>query len=394
MSFSDNDFKEDAEDVSNSHAGAAPQEGRATYSYILQPNNLTGADLVDLFTYIFGTTNTSPSGDGRLNRDMPLAHPVYPNWYAHGLAKIIGVGVGKKQAANPSPLDAINNPNSQLPFFSLYPQYRLVIDFGPTNYNVLPDDAIYTSVYTRQTWNPPLSNTGVLYFWASEWTRFVDWTTDALPDFIKATGGQTQIIFGPAKNVLGFPGTPNIFLQNQLIKMTWRQVPYRFITSPNSYIQKAIGRINQNSFFIWLPGQLLYLNYKCKPYTPPVGQIVKQFLLNNAPTDTVAYLPQIQNVGQLVDIEFTFMLTTRTLASGDDPKTYINNLGGTWYNNWIYKQGHNLLPYYFDRLFHYVGCAVKVGGVVSPSAGRPSFFSFPFELLFTDPDTTGNTAFI
>ncbi len=188
---------------------------------------------------------------------------------------------------------------------------------------------------------------------------------------------------------------PKMFLPNSLVKFYWYQVPYRYILSKKSNLDKYKGRINQYHFYPVVDdpgepsndpsladlyqfpaGSLQYLNYSYVPYNPPVPQ-ESPFLRQTA-----------NNTSKLVDIEFTFLQTDRGLLKGA-------SLGTPPLQNFI-AAGHNLLPCFLTFGFSYATIRRQNGSTALTFAdygtidGQPNWFSFPFEMLFSDPDVDPN----
>ena len=114
-------------------------------------------------------------------------------------------------------------------------------------------------------------------------------------------------------------------------------MPYRYLTSVNSYLNYYGGYINQNAWMNWKPGELLYMGYKPIRYTPPVQGLVQ---LN---TGSSGY---VNSSEKWCDIELTFLRTSRKLSNAAEKYGSLRN------GNWI-QAGHNLLPWAGDRKFHY-----------------------------------------
>lgn len=404
MTITIDSFLESLDSVSPNAGMFSPVAGHAPWTFII--NAPTAADLFGFLTGVFGTTNTAiATFPGNLNRVLPIVHPMVPTFYAYTIQSLRGIGT--PTVSDPNLPGFSTGP--QIPQFLLYPQYEIVIDFAPLRYTALPDAVIAGQASTAD-WYPPVQPPGSNpnlgppalvtgrptenpqpYFYVPEWDRFTWFTQTGSDEFVTAKqgamewigAGGTQLARGQIQTL------PRVFLQNQHLKFWWYQVPLRYLTSTKSYIKKAIGRINQYPFYIWEAGQLLYENYTPHPFTPPITQFA-----NTDPT-----FPAIVQVAQLVDIEFDFLLTTRYLAPGETlptaPPVPIQD-------NWVMAH-HNLLPFWMDRQFHYAGTSLgqlKNNGAGTPAwyqnygAGTPFWLSFPFELLFVDPDTPDNTPFI
>jgi len=162
-------------------------------------------------------------------------------------------------------------------------------------------------------------------------------------------------------------------------------VPYRYVTSSNSYIaggpnRNWRGRVNQNPWWNWPAGSLLYMGYEVKKYSPPFNDI------GTYPS----YLPingSLSNVGSIIgyerlcDIELTFLLTQRYMSG---------SLGASITNGNYVAAGHNLLMNLADGKFYYATRPDLTG--TNSVQNPPAWFSFPAEVLFTDPDAgTGPT---
>lgn len=328
--------------------------------------NPTPTDLQNAIQQIIGNTSTNV-GDGRLQRILPLAHPVFPFWYASNITSIRGAGQPTQAQAFPA-LEASAFPN-----YLLYPRYEFTVEFSPRDYAVLADSTI---VRYLGGWNDSTSANISPVIFTSEWLRYTDFTVEPQFDTITTQLGQqvfkTQSGSAPGGSTPAvFAAMPKRFLPNQLVKFVWRQVPYRYITSPKSYIGRYPGNINQNPFYIWPAGSLLYLGFRPFRYTPPIPQLYQWVDLNG----DFAFTTQ-----KLCNIEFNFLLTTRTgtdVPAGPNPKRPEVQAANS---NWI-AAGHNLQPWFKNFNFYYTTVQDS-----TPANQVPSWFSFPFELLFTDPD--------
>jgi hypothetical protein len=92
---------------------------------------------------------------------------------------------------------------------------------------------------------------------------------------------------------------------------------------------------------------------------------------------------------KLIDITFHFLEANRVQGDSDT---------GVPYNMNFVKGGHNLQPFWKTRKFHYGGVraskAIVDAKILAPATeadGKtpiviPAFYSFPLEVLFTDPD--------
>lgn len=351
MALNSLSFLESIDSIGPSSAGFSADVARAVMP--MQLLNPTTNDLQDSITTILGTTFVDKT-DGRLQRQLPLAHPTFPWLFASSIESIRGMGAPTKELAS----SALEAP--PFPFYALYPQYEFTVTFTPRNYPVLKDASV--DLTGGQTWYnfDGTSNTNKVY--ASEWNRFAWYELSPRPDNITAQFGQmlfrTQSGSAPGNGVQ-FAGQPRIFINTQALTIHWVGVPFRYIDSSNSWIRSKIGTINQYDFWKWNQGELLYINYDYRLYTPPVPQL-----------ETINGVVTTQ---KLCDITFHFLQTTRT--GNDVPATPLAN------RNFI-PAGHNLLPWLQNRTGFYYASTDNA----SAASQYPTYMSFPHQLLFTDPD--------
>ena len=351
-------------DQSPSTFGCTMESGRGNGTYYL-----TGVtDVSDIYTAItelLGDVQYTP-GAGPLVRTLPRQHPFLP-WYVAGISSMKGIG-GNYQL--------INNPGtpftSQFTSYALYSEYVINVDFQPRPYPIF-DDVYITG--TSQTWIPETSggaNT-VNYTSYNEWERFTD--IDADPSSDSVTVGVGQMAFnatGLANDAFRFTGMPKMFLNNEMLKLTWYCVPYRYYSSSNSYLRKFRGRVNQNAwntlaFGYFGVGELLYLGCKPKKFTPPLG--------NN----TVVLSQGVIDYAKFCNIEMTFLRTIRLL--GATPLNAPTN------GNYV-AANHHLTPFFgsgtqaLSHTFLYTSTVPTSG-----SSSAPLWLSGPIpECLFLDPD--------
>jgi len=374
---------------SSTEAGWASRSSMREQSEVLQFDikngdgtafSFTVDDMNRLETVILGGVSDIHT-DGSLKRVLPLSHPIRSGFYASARSALEGSGVPFFAKDG----NASNNPNvnkdlnpSLLPVALIYPENRVTVEFTPRLYPLLPNS--YINVFANGAWYDD-SNNQQIFSYADEWIRFTDVDFHPKDDWISFTlGGQMAFSTGFAKPPQGaqYAQMPRIRMPNSLLKITWYQVPYSYITSPNSYLERYKGRINQNGWWRWRPGKLLYINYNPIRYQQPnpnMGFIksINPIQGNSDPHDAngnpVPSVGTAKSFLQTCDIELEFILTSRILAPGDQPSPTNKN---------AVAAGHNLLPWGTDRKFHY---AETIGGQAVPLWG-----SFPAEILFTDPD--------
>lgn len=373
MSLDASNFEEKIDNVAPSSAGLGLRSGQATLPLYVRVNMtkvpgydgevlnadspVQPIDLLNAPQAVLGGVNTDV-GDGRLNRLMPLAHPQWPFLYASAIQSVRGVGRPFK-VASISPLEA-----QPMPAFSLYPVYEFVIQFANRAEAILPDEDIelvdFDPGWTDVDGNPATGD----QTYATEWMRFTDYQVVPQNDWVtcnvgsgfvfETSGGSGDTTTDPgAGGGAVYAAMPRILLPNEVVKFTWKQVPFRYYSSANSYLRRFRGKINQFDWYDWKAGELLYMT--CNPirYTPPILQPVNWIFGTTV-------------VEKWCDMELIFLSTRRNGVNLPTPSNA----------NFI-AAGHNLMPWQGDNQFYYVRSA---------STQYPTFTSFPVELLFTDPD--------
>lgn len=367
---------EKLDSISPANASFTLKSGKAVWPYFIpgpQP-----VDLQNFIPGVLGTVDTS-AGTGRIKRTPPLQHPIYPTYYASGISSLRGIGKPVK-TASPTP-----NPNAPgVGFFGLYSWYEAVIEFLPYVFPVLRDDQIQVAGATYYNENGVLTP----YTSTTEYIRYTDFeyiplTTNTVTAeqgfmaFFTQSGNQPGKTNGTTPGFT-FTGKPTIPLPDSTLRVLWAQVPYRYITSQKSYLNRFRGYVNQYPFYVWDRGSLLYIGYKPTRYSPPVpGQD--------------QWARGIFSYEKWVDVELTFMHTSRQNNATDVPYgigfTSVPGFGpqpdlSTINSNWVLG-GWNLQPWLQKPgRFYYTG---SVATEDSP-AGRPMFQSCPMDILFTDPD--------
>lgn len=311
------------------------------------------ADLTDVLLDLLGYTEQE-STDGRLIRHLPRAHPRYPWLFVDRIAQVQGVGNPDRVAAS-STLEA-----SPVEYGTSYPNYKVTVEWAPRPYAVIGDDKIeIASVDWTDTDGSAESNT-----YAAEWLRYTDWEYLPRVELITAQQGQMVLRRGDASEPNGntFPGMPQLRLASSTIIARWFHVPYRYVTSSNSYLVRFQGRINQSTWNDHAAGSLLFDSFRVKRYTPPFPDA------NNVVGAAVF-------ADKLCDIELVFQKVYRTTPSAPTPSN----------TNWI-AAGHNLMPWFTDRQFYYATSFDK-NNTADATKWYPPYLSAPFQLLFTDPDS-------
>jgi len=312
--------------------------------YLINCDSLTLVQ--DFIKEIIGDTNPK-KGDGRLKRKLPRGDPEWPFLYAETVSGVRGVG-DNWWARNENVFEA-----PAIGDFAYYPNRRFNVSFAPRPYAVIRDEAI--TVDTRSYFNT--AGVATDYLATTEYSRYTTIETEDLYQVVTAKQG-AMVFRGGAPDGKPYMAQPRIPLPDYLVTIIWYQVPARYLTSNNSYFRKYVGQINQRPWNGFGDGELLFLGAKASRwYSPPIPEM---FSLTNENG------PLVTSTAKLVDIKMSFLGTKREAAA----TPVITN------ENFIAK-GHNCLPYWEDKKFYY--CS-------SQNSNTPTFFSFPVDVLFTDPD--------
>ena len=160
-------------------------------------------------------------------------------------------------------------------------------------------------------------------------------------------------------------GRIKIQVPTRCYRIRWHCIPYDYVTSPNSHFDTAIGRINQQTFGRFTPGTALLqgVNLIGDPYTPAFPKFISDTGANEVSQE------------MLCDLEFTILYKNVTT---DCPYTGDTNLSH------IYA-GHNLAPWGLTGRYY------PIANHSPPEADpaipdEPVYPSFPFQLLFQNPD--------
>lgn len=449
-------YLEDVDGISSCTAGFSLEKSEATSVYMLA--NPSAADLLALPTDVLGGTTVAVS-DGRMQRSMPLGHPIWPNLYASNIRSVVGMGMSDPVESTTASKVAANSPleGPDLPSWWKYVWYKVTIDFTSRPYPVVVDDDISK---LNGTWNYEgvdattgqiaTASTPVTFPYTTEWDRWTDLDVEPKEQAVQAQQGTMRFQSkSPLVSAQIFPGQPRMTLPNKLLKFIWYAVPYRYFLSSNSYLDKWVGRINQNAITLcgksFAAGTLLYLGCKPHKFSPPVqtgsftGAIFTydklvnlqlEFLwttrfvtdlppapalgpfvasqykivttINNVPTVQAGFgAGTITSTGAAVVGTGTFFTSAlhvgdfigsatngwvQILAISDDTHLTLAQLPGGPVNANFIQAGWNLQPWVIDRKYHYaLTQPINATGSAFLSPS-PAFLSFPFEVMQYDPD--------
>jgi hypothetical protein len=342
-------------------AGFSIEGGRVTDSYYIVPQSLASPSVLsvevlsDAVKETLGTTEAA--GDGSLTRALPKCHPLFPWCYASSITRLVGTGK-KDMNGNEATLydaDVFLEADPMTSQSWAHVWYQMDVEFTPRPYALLDDESITVE---SLTWTE-VDGTTVTSDFANEWIRYTEFDYEPNPEIAHAQQGQMKFTLNTTDPPHGytFSGFPRMIIPKATVRLRWYQVPFSYLLSVNSYLVEFIGRINQFDWNGWDAGSLLYLGVRVlRKYTPPVPAIEFSELGNNT-FSTEKYC----------DIELMFEETVREQTDVPTPTN----------DNYI-AAGHNLQPFLGNRDFYYA-----TSGYDNET---PTYFSAPFELLFTDPD--------
>lgn len=330
------------------------KNGDGSQNFDIQPS-----DFYQLIHDILGTTSYPVNGNapGKLNRALPLLDPQIPNLYASEIQSLRGFG--SYQLVGPQNTTDSNNYQG----FALWSNYDITVASVGRPYPVAADAQINFKVSKWTDISGAAQSTG--YY--PEYERFCDFTIQPKAEWLEQQRGasyfQTSDNSEPG-NGLTTQQSVRMLMPDSILKVLWIGVPLRYVLSTNSYLNKFRGRINQNAWAgsagtgtSFPAGSLLYWDYQPRIYLPP------------APV-TYSWAGAFLDFTRLCDIELTFMYTTRNIT-----------LAPTTSNANFVPAGWNALPYLPQRKFYYAYNTDLAG-----TTKYPQFYSFPVEILFSDPD--------
>ena len=370
------DLREVTESNDPGSANLSQKGGKAKMSYWW--TSTAAGDFVKVAALVLGwsTADPNPTGTGAkagVLRQPPLAHPRFPSLYAETISDFTGVG-GKfvKEAAAP-PISAPTFPQ-----YSRYPQYRIDVEFASRMYYVDPDSSLTVSPLTWHEDNGSGADVTLKCWDTQEYLRWCWIQGGPKENWVTGKSGQLALErYNPQTGAMQSP--PLVFtdqikmaLPDGAVVIHWFEVPYSFVrplvpVSGASWFQLYQGRVNQFAFPqtnpIWQAGELLYVTIAPKPYTSPIPD-------------------SGGNLITLCDVDI-ICLETKRLKVVNDVYT------APALQNWL-QTGWNLQPFWMDRGgFHYVHVNQGISGTTLPANQQPPIFrSFPFQILFSNPEVT------
>jgi hypothetical protein len=392
----------------NSASFNSDGNSRASMTYIVDGFGTDLAQqnpLVAFCQQALGTTKISELfADGSLERSSPMAHPQYRWLYADSISSIRGLGLLRESQEDPSsPLvswDTASSTSYQLtaPYFAIYSKYEVTVEFGPRPYLSINDPTMlaleaehpgeYAIIGPDNTYSKddstPVTIAGSPF---REYMRFTTFTTETSAEYLTLKGGQFQFVSDVTDPPINGTTIPGFFgktlIPKTTIKMTWFDVPYNFV-DPNSTastnIYQGLGRVNQNWFSGFAPGELLFVGFS------NTQKMRNQFDVFDYSLENAADLPNINTI-LLTDITFNFLYIPIFSYDKDGaiypatPTGVINSQNLSYVN-----AGHNLAMSNANKKYYPV---VSLDVAPNPlpenwdkTIKKPIYPSYPFELMF------------
>ncbi len=354
-------------------------------------------DIIDTLNAIVGGTIVAPTGGG-LTRLLPMFDPCFTGWPARSVSGFRGVGT-PFPATNLPPLDPANTGSFQaaqgvplivtaisgssglvIPNTLTYPTYEVTVEFAPRPYPMLND----AQVIPRSLESNWIQSDGgarvVLPQIFPEWWRFTTISYEPQNQYVNMKSGQMyfNVVGGASPNRVTLDQVISILLPDDLLTIDWFGIPWRYITSPNSYIRRLRGMINQFTWwetvtgpndFMFRPGTLLYASYKTTEYSSPLSNLVPWNF-------------QVRALPKLCNVKLVFMHTERNATNSPTPanRNYISAQGWN-VQPWLGGQTPNGIGLPGGRQFYYASTTQN------DASGNPAWVSAPIpQLLFQDPD--------
>jgi len=324
--------------------------GRATMKLIIDEPRMESA-----CKEILGS---SKAGVKKIERILPVAHPQFPWLYAERISSIEGLEFFAKYNALDNVAEGTFVQSPVLENYARYNKYELTIEFTPRSYALKLDT---TLVQNKIDWYNE-SNVAQNDIYFPEWARFFEILYKPSAEYITAVGGQL-VWKMDVNNALGMQdktvsgGQIRSLMQSTALEMKWYCVPYSYVTSTNSNINKCLGHVNYETFLGHEGGKLLLVGAEVtRVYSPPFPES----------TPWNGGLGGLPSQNKLCDITF-HVLFKDIVPKNAYTVTNFNNM----------TNGHNLVLAGFDNNHYYVE---------NSNSGKPLYPSYPFQLLFTNPD--------
>lgn len=433
------------EEIAEKIAGVSPNgssfsldgNSSATMTFIIDSIGLdsNGFGTLTLFcNQVLGTSFINLDDEenpvnGALVRFAPMAHPQWGWLYANRITSVRGIGpkrsIPEEPASELARWNTMSSASLQLtaPYFAVYSKYEVTVEFSPLKYRALSDvmmDALelkYPGSYKiKQLQNPDPEFDPTRYYKDTgqsnqvtgdpyrEYRRYTSWNTETSAEYLTMKGGSYKFksdYNGKDENgekddslnidnaaIQGFYG--KILVPKVTMKMTWHEVPVDFIDPTNDAsvnIYQALGRVNQNPFWGFSPGDLLFTGFS--------NVIKNRNLFYQSDFFAAANIPALEDM-LLCDITFNFLyIPVKSYKKELDAEgNYVlyprkndaySPAGVFNENNLSYiNAGHNLAPSQANKKYYPV-VSNDLPGEKQPLPSQrlaPPYLSYPFELMF------------
>lgn len=386
----------------NSTSISLDGESRATMVYMIDGpgKDLTLVNPLVLFCQeVLGYVIINPD-NGALKRWAPMAHPQFRWLYADRISSIKGIGFVREDSNDPSSeikaFDTLASSSWQAiqPKYLVYDRYEVTVEFAAKNYLAINDqtmdklaedkiDDYKISGLWAKYYNDKGQQVNVTGNPYREYMRFVTYTTETSAEFLTMKGGafafESDVAEVQKQTIPGFFG--KTLIPKVVLKMVWNTVPYDFV-DPNktesTNIFQALGRVNQNWFFGYAPGELLFTGFtntqKCR----------NQFTVYDYSLEKAKDLPKI-NETLYTDITFNFLYVPVYSYAANNVDLYPSSPQGIINPNNLsfINAGHNLAQTQVNKKYYPVVSAdVTTPSVPNYLKKKPLYSSYPFELMF------------
>lgn len=298
--------------------------------------------------------SATPLNNG-IKRNLPAAHPQYPWLFCDRISNIEGLNFVEKYSSADGFIETFLEAPA-LDNYARYEKYEMIAEFTARPYALISDSKITQQQFTYyKDDGTQEANKG----YAAEWERFTETHYKPSSEYLTAMNGQMRFKMDAAiGNLQNKPvpgGQTRQLIKSQIVEIKWYCVPYSFVESEKSFIAAGLGRVNQGPWNGHDAGSLLYTSAHIdRVYTPPFPDFIEY---------QGAAIPSQQ---KLCDITLQFMQRNQSPA-----QTY------TVTNQSHVAAGHNLILNAMDGKWYYVE---------NVSSGLPLYPSYPFQLLFSNPE--------
>jgi len=401
--WDDGDISEKISSTSpNSTSISIDGDSRASLTYIVngidEKLDIEGNPLSLFCQQVLGKTEIN-TVDGSLKRTPPMAHPQFRWLYAERISSIKGIGLERKVEGDITTdlLSVDTSPANSwqyvAPYFVVYDKYEVTVEFSSRPYLVVSDQAIdalddlYEGEYRIDGADGDyyMDDGGINSCSGNpirEYTRYTTYVTEPSAEFLTMKGGAYKFSSDVSQvnnqTIVGFYG--KTLVPKVVLKVTWFQVPYKFVNPKDpasTNIYEALGRVNQNEWMGFKPGELLFTGFT------NTQKMKAQFDFNSYDLSDIENLPNLESLLYTdIVLSFLYIPVFSTTTSGtpypSSPAGIINSSNRSYIN-----AGHNLAQSNINKKYYPV-ISEDVDSPVPPNnlKKKPIYDSYPFELIF------------